>query len=298
MANFGLLIVALVLGLIFARRGWMPENADKVLNAWILRIALPALVLVQIPRINFDPALMFAAIGPWLVMLGALGFIIPVGYMLGWSRARTGCVLLTAGLGNTSFMGIPLILALRGESGVGTSVIADQFGSFLALSTLGIVVAATCSGQRITVQTVAKRVLLFPPFIALCIALITALTPGWPSAIEQVLDRLAETLTPVALFSVGLALKFGDVPRYRTPIAVALGWKLILAPAVIFALAYAFNTPTDVAAVTVLQCAMAPMITAGILASDSGLEPKLSTAIVGSGIALSLLTVPLWALLF
>lgn len=298
MANFGLLIVALLLGMVFARRGWMPDNADKVLNAWILRVALPALVLVQIPRINFDPALIFAATGPWLVMLGALVFIIPIGYALGWTRARIGCVLLTAGLGNTSFMGIPLILALRGESGVGTSVIADQFGSFLALSTLGIVVAATCSGQRITFQTVAKRVLLFPPFIALCIALITALTPGWPDAIEQVLDRLAETLTPIALFSVGLALKFGDVPRYRTPITVALGWKLLLAPAVIFALAYAFSTPTEVAAVTVLQCAMAPMITAGILASDSGLEPKLSTAIVGSGIALSLITVPLWALLF
>lgn len=298
MSNFILLVAALLLGLIFAHRNWMPENAGAVLNAWVLRIALPALILAQIPRIGFDASLVFAAAGPWLVMLGAIAVILPVARWLQWDRARTGCVLLTAGLGNTSFMGLPLILALRGESDMGTAVIADQLGSFMALSTLGIMVAAVCSGREIRLSKITQRVVLFPPFIALCVAAVVALTPGWPGAVEVVLDRLGDTLTPVALFAVGLALKFGDVPKFRTPVSIALTWKLALAPAIVLLSGMAIGVQADIAAVTVMQCAMAPMITAGILASDSGLEPRLSSAIVGSGIALSLVTVPLWSLVF
>lgn len=298
MGNFALLIAALALGLIFGRRNWMPENTGAVLNAWVLRIALPALILVQIPRIEFEPALAFAVAGPWVVMLGAFAVLVPAGMMFKWNRRRIGCLLLTAGLGNTSFMGLPMILALRGENSMGTALIADQLGSFLALSTVGIIIAASCSGREIRAGDIIRRVLLFPPFMALCLALLIALTPGWPVAIEMVLDRLGNTLTPVALFAVGFALRLGDVPHFRGPIALALSWKLAMAPALVLLLAGAFNPGSQTVAATVLQCAMAPMITAGILASDSGLEPRLSTAVVGSGIALSLLTVPLWALAF
>ena len=43
-----------------------------------------------------------------------------------------------------------------------------------------------------------------------------------------------------------------------------------------------------------LQAATAPMISAGILAQQSGLAPKLANTVVGIGIVLSLATVPLW----
>ncbi|MEL0027587.1 MAG: AEC family transporter, partial [Perlucidibaca sp.] len=46
--------------------------------------------------------------------------------------------------------------------------------------------------------------------------------------------------------------------------------------------------------IAVLQTAMAPMISAAILADQHGLEPDLANAILGTGILLSLLTVPLW----
>jgi predicted permease len=40
---------------------------------------------------------------------------------------------------------------------------------------------------------------------------------------------------------------------------------------------------------------MAPMITAGILAHEYGLDPELGNLMVGIGIPLSLATVPIWA---
>jgi predicted permease len=47
--------------------------------------------------------------------------------------------------------------------------------------------------------------------------------------------------------------------------------------------------------VVVAEAAMAPMITGALLAMEHGLEPRLASAMVGLGVPLSLVTVPLWA---
>ena len=49
--------------------------------------------------------------------------------------------------------------------------------------------------------------------------------------------------------------------------------------------------------VGVLQAAMAPMVSAAILADEYELEPSLANTVLGAGIVLSLLTVPLGNLL-
>jgi len=49
--------------------------------------------------------------------------------------------------------------------------------------------------------------------------------------------------------------------------------------------------------VTIFEAAMAPMITAGIIAMDHDLDPPLVTMMLGIGIPLSFATLPLWAML-
>jgi hypothetical protein len=50
-----------------------------------------------------------------------------------------------------------------------------------------------------------------------------------------------------------------------------------------------------VLAVTILEAAMAPMITGAVLAAERDLAPSLASNMVGLGVPLSLLTVPAWA---
>ena len=47
--------------------------------------------------------------------------------------------------------------------------------------------------------------------------------------------------------------------------------------------------------VTVFEAAMAPMITAGIVAAEHDLDPPLVNLLLGLGIPLAFLTLPLWA---
>lgn len=297
MAEFILLFGALALGATTSRLGWMPAESPTVLNAWVIRIALPALVLVEIPKIQLAPELAFAMAGPWIVALGAVAVFIPLGKALGWSRARTGAVILTCGLGNTAFMGLPMVEALAGESAVGTAVIVDQLGSFFALSLVGVVVAASFSGASLHPQDILRRIVLFPPFMALILAFAVGGLGGWPAWLEQPLAVFGATLTPTALFSVGFQLRVGHAWAYRSVIAIGLGWKLLLAPIIVMGTGFALGLDGQLLQVTVLQCAMAPMITAGILAADSRLEPPLAASMVGVGVALSFLSVPLWAAL-
>ena len=81
------------------------------------------------------------------------------------------------------------------------------------------------------------------------------------------------------------------------PVTLGLGWKLALAPLVMLGIGGALGMHGLLLTITVLQAAMAPMISAAILADQHDLEPDLANAILGIGILLSLLTVPLWNLL-
>jgi malate permease and related proteins len=119
---------------------------------------------------------------------------------------------------------------------------------------------------------------------------------GWPEEIATVLHRLGDTLTPLALFSVGLVFQFGALRGRGRLVMVGLGWKLLLAPAAACAVGLSAGVGGLPMLVGVLQAAQGPMITAGILAQEHRLDPELVTLVVGLGILLSFATAPLWFL--
>lgn len=297
MSAFLLLIACPFLGWIFAHRGWMPAGAHAAINAWVLRIAFPALVLEQVPRLSWEPALLFAAAAPWVVILGAATLIPMIGRAAGWDRASVGALVLTCGLGNTAFIGLPMIQALAGPEALGPALIADQLGSFLALSTAGVVLASIYAGDRIELHEVGQRLLRFPPFLALIAALIVRMLGGWPGPVAAVLHRLGDTLTPLALFSVGLVFQFGALRGRGQLVLAGLAWKLVLAPLAALLIALGAGVGGLPMIAGVLQAAQGPMITAGILAQEHRLDPELVTLVVGLGILLSFVTAPIWFLL-
>jgi hypothetical protein len=76
-------------------------------------------------------------------------------------------------------------------------------------------------------------------------------------------------------------------------LALGLGYKLVLAPLAVTLALLALPGISPLAfEVSVLQAAMAPMVTSAILAADNGLDPELSALMVGLGIPLSFVTVP------
>ena len=295
MTAFLLLALCLGLGVLMARTLQLPAGLAPSINFWVLYVALPALVLDQIPQLHIDAALAFPALVPLITIGGALLLFPLLGRAVGWSRGTVGALILTCGLGNTAFMGLAMVEALLGHAALGPALIADQLGTFLSLSTIGVSVAAIYSGDRPHPAEIVKRILRFPPFIALFTAFAVRLLGGWPELFEPVLKRLGDTLTPLALFSVGLQFQLTDLGSNRGKLFAGLGWKLLLSPLLALLAAMLLGMRGIAVSAGILQTAMAPMITAGILAVEHDLDPPLANLVVSIGILLSLLSVPLWS---
>jgi malate permease and related proteins len=282
----------LVLGWVVARVGKPPAALSQHLNWWVINIALPALVMELIPHVRFNAQLWFLPVSMWLVFVGGWGVAVLLGAWLGWSRARIGAVALCAGLGNTALVGFPLIEALRGKEGLALAAFTDQLGCSVALAVGGITVAAIYSGSKPEPRVIARRILLFPAFLGLIAGFIAGAAGGWPPVVESLVARIGATLTPVALFSIGLQFTL-HVDRSRLgAAALALGWKLAVAPLVIYLLGTAVGVSGLVLAVGVLQAAMAPMVSTAILAAQYNLDREVANMALGAGLILSLISVP------
>jgi Predicted permeases len=288
-----LLVVCLVLGVLVARLVRPPATLPQGLNWWVINVALSALVLHLIPTLRFDWQFWFLGISQWFVFLGAWAVFSMLGRALNWSRARIGALTLVSGLGNTAFIGFPMIEALRGREGVKLALVADQLGCFLALAIGGTIVAVLYSGKSASARAVARRVLTFPPFVSLVVGILVGTIGGWPESVDAILDRLAATLVPIALFSVGLQFRLQFQRGQAAAVLLALGWKLALAPLLVLLAGLAIGVSDAILTIAVLESAMAPMISAAILAEQHDLEPQLANTVLGIGIVLSLVTVPL-----
>lgn len=296
MGSLLLLVVCLVVGKLLQRVPAVPTNAAHTLNQFVIHVSLPALALYFIPEVRFGPELLFPVGVSWLVFGASALFFLVLQRLLGWSRKLTGCLIVVAGLGNTAFIGFPVIEALYGKDGLATAVLIDQPGTFVVLSTLGVGVAAWYSRGGTTARELFLKIVRFPPFIAFIVALLLGVCGvRFNADLKDMLWRIGSTVSPVALVSVGLQLKLERRSKHWGALAFGLTYKLLLAPLLIFLLYVVVTGRRDPAiAVCVLEAAMAPMITGAIVASSYGLKPKLANMMIGIGIPLSFLTLLGW----
>ncbi|MGC2456864.1 MAG: AEC family transporter [Gallionellaceae bacterium] len=294
MTNLILLILCFTIGMLLHRYKRMPVNTPAVLNSFIIHVSLPALTLLYVHDLKLSGDVGLMAAMAWIYFALAAGFFWLIGRWLELPRRTVGALILTGGLGNTSYVGLPMIEAYYGHRGLASGIIVDQIGSFLVLSTLGITVAGIYSTGRPTVGEMAKRILKFPPFIALVIALL--LIPlGYPAWLTIVLKRMGDTLAPLALLAVGFQLRLGHLAGNGRNLSIGLAFKLVLAPLLLFLLYVPLlGAHGQAIQITLFEAAMPPMITAAILATEHDLDPPLATLMVALGLVISFATLTGW----
>jgi predicted permease len=301
-SKVGIIFLCIIIGMLLRRFRVMSSDGANTLNRFVIYVSLPALVLHYIHGLEIggenaamQQPLYYPALMAWIVFFGAVGVFSLLGKWFGWSRQSVGALILTAGLGNTAFVGFALVEALYGAEAMPIAILVDQLGSFLVLSTMGILTAFYYSGRNPSWQLMLKKIIFFPPFVALIVAVLLRPFP-MPDYVDEWLLRLGGTLVPLALTGVGmqLSVSWSILRRNGRMLVAGLGYKLALAPLVVYGLYSALMPPEDLTfRVIVLEAAMAPMISAGILASEYELRSELAALMVGIGIPLSLLSVPL-----
>jgi predicted permease len=152
------------------------------------------------------------------------------------------------------------------------------------------------SRERPSASEIGLKIAMFPPFIAFSLAVVLNIFHFDFSQIPQlVFQKLGATVTPIALVAVGLQLRFERRSKHWGFLALGLFFKLIVAPAFFYLLYKTIlGQHTEAIEISIMEAAMAPMITGAVLASSYGLKPKLASMLIGVGIPLSFITLAFW----
>ena len=291
-----LLEVALFLGLgrLLASIGRLPRETSSVLTSWVLYVAWPAAALQSARSVRLDGALLGGVAWLWGLFAVAVVAVAIAIMAFGLRRPTAGAVLLASGAGSTAGFALPFIERYCGAHCVAPAIMLSVLGGALAVSVLGVAASCVLSQGRVDVGLIARRIATFPPLVALVVGLVLPRT-ALPQFAQMAVHDLAATLAPLAIVAVGMHLR-GLPDRTRlAPIAAALSFKLVLAPAAVL-LGVELIGPAlgNFGKLLVLLAAMPPLISSIALAREYQFEADLSAQIAAFGASIALVTVPLW----
>ena len=294
MINFVLIAVCIIAGMIFKSTKTIHPDAHKGINTWVLYLALPAVSFKYLPKVQWSLEMLFPILSTVLIAVGSSIVVLFYSRIKNYSRRSRSTMELASGYSNTSFIGFPLIAAFYGEQYLSIAIICDQT-MFLMLSTMGIITALKGGSKsgKISSIFILKRLFTFPPFLGCISALILSQFFNLDFA-EPLFDKLAATVAPLALFSVGLQLKFNGWRKLIPQISTSMLYKLILAPSCVLVLALVFDIKEDIAKISIFEAAMPTVITSSIIAEQFRLNTKLINLIIGISILVGFVTTGIW----
>lgn len=290
-------LVLLLLGVVLGRWRGLPEATPRVLDAFVIAVALPGLILALVPQLEVGRRTAIPVAVAWAGLVLSALLVLGISRIAGWDRRTTGTLLVVVPLGNTSFLGIPAVEAVLGADHVPYAIVYDQLGSFLAIATYAAFVAGRYGGaEPPRLGTSLRRLATFPPFVALVVGAVMIVT-GVPDVVTDVAGRLGATVTPLAMVAIGMRLRPPDAEASHAPLAAGLAVRMVAVPLAVFGAMLALGGDGPAWETSVLEAAMPPMVTASVVAIEAGLDEHLAATLAGIGVVVAMVTLPLWGVL-
>ncbi len=240
---------ALVLcGYLAAYSRVLPEAAIPGLNGYVLFFALPCL-LFRLGASKPVASLIDLGLVGVYALCALLVVLFTVVLTVRLAASGTGVDLKNAAFGalvaafpNTGFMGLPLLVAFFGEQATGP-VVSTILVDLLLTSTLCIGLAQHAPGSGRPWPRALWRALKGPlrnplPWAIVSGGVMAALGGSLPGPLNQVVNMMADSASPVALFTMGTVLwRAGQHTHSHTPVQrylpVALV-KLLIHPVLVW----------------------------------------------------------------
>ena len=290
------IVVCFLLGWLLQNKIQNSRTLGKRLDKYVLNIALPFLIISKISVIDLEGRLLLPMYLAWGVMASCTLIILVLGRIFNWPSTIVGALLLVAVLGNTSFLGLGVVENVLGTSYVSSALVFDQLGTFLALTIYGSFITTRYGNAESGLLTVVRKIFQFVPFLALLACMPLYFFPLNKLLLDS-FSNIGQSVGPVAMFAVGLRFTITLERRVMAPALSGLVIKMILMPSILYVFAWLTGSVGVVAwDSSVLQSAMPPMVTAGILAVGAGFDDDLVAFMVGVGTLGAVLTLSMWSL--
>lgn len=264
----------IIAGYICGLMNFLGDAAVSILNRIIYYIFLPALIFSLTSNAQPSDLMRFDFVGIFLlascltIAIGALG--LPL--IKGRRRREKTVFLMSSSIGNTGYMGIPLLIGVFGKLG-GIAAITGTIMVNTPLSVFTVCLLGFFSDQKISIWQNMSKIFRNPFVASSIIGIICAFTQiPLPLFLTKTIELIGSPTIGLALFTIGLSLA-GLKPVKKT--MVEAGWisivKLLISPLLVFAL-YPFFPDLDPAwkACAVLLAATPVASNNYVIASSAG----------------------------
>ncbi|CAG67621.1 MULTISPECIES: AEC family transporter [Acinetobacter] len=218
-----------------------PEQI-KALSAFIIKIALPAFLFFALSNKNltdiWHPSY-FIAYGGGSLLIFALAFLC---YRKGFGYALTPTAILSMGgsMSNTGFIGTAVLTLLMGAHAAIYISLTLILENLLILALVLALAEAGLHGQQniwAVVRKTAVSLLKNPVIIAIILGMsFIFLDIKPPTLLNQSLELLGKTASPLALFAIGGSLVGMGMTALNLQSYLLVSFKVVLMPLVIYSL--------------------------------------------------------------
>ncbi|MDT8287634.1 MAG: AEC family transporter [Elusimicrobiales bacterium] len=253
-ANLALIIGA---GWLFRRFGVVGEDAEKAFNQYLYYLALPCLIIVKIgstPLSGLGWDFLLANLLPLAACMAGVWTAWRL-FGLDWRFARL--LLIVSVMGNTVYLGFPVVSLRLGEHLIGHAAIISSLHN-VTVFTLGFALMSTICGEggcppSRLLRTLARNIVLWSSLAGLALA-----ASGWrlPELAEGVMSDIGRTTMPLSLFTIGISLYGKRVAGNLLRLSAVSGVKLLVLPAVYLAAARVLGFSGEISSAVFLQMTM------------------------------------------
>ncbi len=277
----------MIAGFTCVRTGYLDGAVITALSTFTVKVSLPALIFSAIALSDAETALNWTLSGGYLL---ASMISMMIGYLVmrrGFAQARGASWIHGLGVANSNsgFIGYSIAALVFPE--VALQVLAwIMIVENVVVIPFAIIAAEIASGAGGGINAAARKAgasfLRNPLVIAVALALAVR-SSGAPLPIEavKVIEMISSVAPVVALFVVGgIIARYNISPMWRRTAAITIG-KLVLHPALVFAVLTLLIDAGDPVVLTAVLIAAVPMLSIyPILGAAHGAEQVCATALV------------------
>lgn len=297
---FGLIFIG------FACGKWrqIPDAGLAWMNFFILYVSLPALFFHILAKTPFEQLAQVDFIKVTTLSTAcafAIAFV--AGLLIRRNVADATLAAVGGGFGNVGYMGPGLALATFGEQAAVPVALVFSFDALIIFALVPILMAfggASKAGVGRALLDGVRSIVLNPLLIAAALGVVAAATRFEPPvAIDRLLQFLYVSAAPCALFALGVTVALRPVGGISAEVPVLAIIKLVIHPAIVFAMLPLFGTFDPIwVGTAVLLAALPPALTAYVFARhyDRWIEQASSLVLFGTLASVATLTVIMWLL--
>lgn len=300
---FSIILMVSIGYFLTAKRRFTPENS-ALLPFLVNYVSLPTFMIWNLLS-TFDRAkllpLLSGVVVPALSMLISFGVAYLLSNMIGLAPNHRGTFRSAFFSSSAIFVGVPVNMALFGESSIPYVLIFFLANAFLfwTIGNYSISLDGKTAPAKL-ISLASLRQVFSPPFIGFSVAVsLVLLEIRLPDFLLVSFKYLGSMTTPLSMLFIGIVMygvKLSQI-RLNRDLLVLLAGRFIITPLIVIVVAAFFPIPELMKKVFVIQSALPAMTQTTLMAKLYGADAEYAAVLVSTTTIVALFAIPVYMVL-